>query len=152
MNKVEIITEELKKINIKYLGLSLDLRKTLLEAMEKYADQEIPPILRSHVNISTQRFNKRPGTNKTNTGLEMIVRERIEMIEKHGYTVDFDVKYNCNGELKQGAIACLTEQADFPPHWNKATYDHIRHNKTEIDRLAVAASFCIAEIDRILNK
>jgi len=143
MDKVEIITAELKKINIKYLGLSVELRRALLSAMRKYVYQEIPFI---------QRFNKRPGPNKVNTGLEMVVRERIEMIEEHGKTVYFDVKHNSNGELKQAAIACLTRLASFPVDWNQAGCDHIRFDKTEIDRLAAAAAFCVAEIDRILNK
>lgn len=142
MDKVQILTEELEKVGIKYLGLDFGQRNALLRAMDRYGGPDMP---------LTQRFNKRFGTKNANTGLEMVVRERIEMIEKHGKTVDFDIRYNSNGELKQGAIACLSKQADFPTHWNQANCRHIRDNKIEIDRLAVAAAFCVAEIDRILN-
>jgi len=143
MKKIEILSKKLEQVGVKYLGLPSPERKALLDAMEEYAGEKIPLI---------QRFNKRSGPNKTNTGLEMVVLERIEMLKKHGKTVEFDVKHNDMGELKQAAIACLTRSADFPVHWDNTGTDHIRFDKPEIERLAVAAAFCVAEIDRLLNK
>ena len=149
MDKVEIITAELKKINIKYLGLSVDLRRALLSAMGKYTDQEIPFI---------QRFNKRLGTDGTNTGLEMVVRERIEMIEKHGKTVDFDVKHNTLNQLSEAASKlCDPNIEDFhgiedgePAGWDNELWNKMI-DKVYSERLIVAGALIAAEIDRLQN-
>ena len=83
------------------------------------------------------------------TGIELITQERKEQIEKHDRTIVMDVTINSCGELVQGAIACLTKQADFPGHWESVICDHIRRDKSEIERLIIAGALIAAEIDRL---
>lgn len=86
------------------------------------------------------------------TGIQLATQERTEMIEKHGRTVERDVEENPNGELLDGALAILNgDREQFPPHWNENICDKIMNKKEWVDKLAIAAAFIMAEIDRIQN-
>lgn len=84
-------------------------------------------------------------------GAELIQKERYEQIHRHKRTIAYDQEHNDSGELIQGAIACLSRHEFFPASWDEDICNHIRLNKSEIDRLIVAGAFIAAEIDRLLE-
>jgi len=87
------------------------------------------------------------------TGIELITIERKEQIEKHGRTVERDVKENKAGQLAQAAIALICNHgtgdiSQLPLHWS----DEICRNmmkKPYVERLEIVGAFCAAEIDRV---
>jgi hypothetical protein len=88
------------------------------------------------------------------TGLEMIVKERIEMIEKHGFTVQYDVDENSMGELLEAIPVYLDNiypcYEEWPWRGDKEFFNKI-HKKKWIERLAIAGALLAAEIDRLKN-
>lgn len=82
------------------------------------------------------------------TGVELIAIEREEQIEKHGRTVDKDVKFNNEFQLKNGAIELLSSDFIRPGGWNKTTWDKMC-TKPYKERLIIAGALLAAEIDRI---
>jgi hypothetical protein len=92
------------------------------------------------------------------TGIELIAAERQEQIEKHGRTIESDVKYNKDTQLSFGA-AILTcpnpeqyQKAEnnyaCPEGWDLKIWDKMRI-KSYKDRLIIAGALIAAEIDRI---
>lgn len=86
------------------------------------------------------------------TGQELVIKERKEHFSKHGITVEKDSDKNCTGQLKEGArklMAKSKDLVDFPPEdWDKTLWAKMC-NKSYKDRLVIAASLIIAEIDRL---
>lgn len=94
------------------------------------------------------------------TGIELILQERKEQIEKHGWSLDHDASY-ADGQLEKAAIFCQTQaniklhninghlysNVKWPDGWIKSFEDKIR-NKPVIDQLTVCGAFYIAEYDR----
>lgn len=86
---------------------------------------------------------------KTMTALELVIKKRNEMIEKHGFTIDHDVKKNKHGELIDIVEYIISgDDSDYPTSWQHWYYQKLKR-KTKIERLVDAACFLIAEIDRI---
>ncbi len=90
------------------------------------------------------------------TGIELIAQERKERIEKHGRTVEQDVRNNNNRQLIQGATV-LTRlnlntwplnsiKQEKPPGWNPAIWERMC-KKPYLERLAIAGALVAAEID-----
>ena len=92
------------------------------------------------------------------TGIELIAIERKEQIEKHGRTIESDVKQNTETELSYFAGLLCHAKAnetdaimDFlPPKWNKNLCRKMIE-KPYKERLIIAGALIAAEIDRIQN-
>lgn len=88
------------------------------------------------------------------TGIELIIKERKEQIEKHGRTVDLDVLQNARFQLVQAAVQliCFSEPLMFkaaaPFGWDKNVYTKMSL-KSYKERLIIAGALIAAEIDRI---
>lgn len=88
------------------------------------------------------------------TGIEFIAQERKEQIEKHGRTVENDVKFNTFHQLTGAAIMLLDgyihddEENRVPFEWDGAIWDNMIH-KPYKDRLVIAGALIAAEIDRL---
>lgn len=91
------------------------------------------------------------------TGIELILKERQEQINKHGWSLDHDASYS-DGQLVEAALFCY-EQAriklgrihhgnrQWPDGWIKSFEEKII-NKPVIEQLTVCGAFYIAEYDR----
>jgi hypothetical protein len=83
------------------------------------------------------------------TGIELIAEERQEQIEKHGFTVQQDVKHYNNNELIKGALFCVnTETFEWPYGWDLVFKRKISESD-RINQLKKAGAFIAAEIDRL---
>jgi len=90
------------------------------------------------------------------TGIEAIAQERKEQIEKHGRTVEDDLKLNSNWPLPlTKAASSLTMQpiglgTEFgkPEGWDEAIWQKMCA-KTYKERLVIAGALIAAEYDRI---
>ena len=89
------------------------------------------------------------------TGVELIAAERQEQIEKHFRSLNYDVRYNDNGQLEQGALMLLSvdfeegiDTASYPQGWNEDLCTKMI-GKPRRDRLIIAGALIAAEIDRI---
>lgn len=85
------------------------------------------------------------------TGVELIAQERQEQIEKHGRTVEKDVKENPSGELLLGAANLIHKQCyenDFPGVWDIAICRKMMA-KSHKEKLIIAGALIAAEIDRL---
>lgn len=91
------------------------------------------------------------------TGIEMIAEERQQQIEKHGRTVEKDIKTNGSGQLVSAAVHILGRSTvlDFdgtedyvPDGWDAAIYDKM-YGKSYEERLIIAGALIAAELDRI---
>jgi hypothetical protein len=80
------------------------------------------------------------------TGAQLILQERQEQIEKHGKSVDHDLKNYRKYELLDAGLACLGK-AKWPKSFPETVVKKISA-KPYRDRLAHAAAFFAAEIDR----
>jgi len=88
------------------------------------------------------------------TGIELIAQERKEQIEKHGISVDEDVKTNEAGELKSAAFSLIgVTDSEALPKYNPWPWDKERWGKICAkpykERLVVAGALIAAEIDRL---
>lgn len=82
------------------------------------------------------------------TGAVLIAEERLEQIEKHGWSLENDSCY-INKELTKAAVFCICQElGDWPEGWNQYFKDKILQ-KNRIDQLKVAGAFIAAEIDRL---
>jgi hypothetical protein len=101
------------------------------------------------------------------TGVELIAKERHEQFEKHGRTVEDDVRYNNKGQLLRGALSLLSKsegtpfddgangldhcfRALVPQDWNADIF-HKMFDKTYKERLIIAGALIAAELDRLIN-
>ncbi len=86
-------------------------------------------------------------------GIGAIAKEREEQLDKHDRQIASDVAQNSSGELRQAAVALITDFgvgdiSQLPLHWKDSICRHMA-GKPYRERLALAGSFCAAEIDRI---
>lgn len=110
---------------------------------------------------------------KKKTGIELIAEERQEQIEKHGRSIEQDVKlnhghYEENGEVfnnpqlthaagqlihpDDSVFRQLFEAGIFMPHrWDKNIWVKMM-KKPYKERLIIAGALIAAEIDRIQNE
>lgn len=100
------------------------------------------------------------------TGIELIAEERQEQIEKHGRTVEYDVKHNVDNQICEG-IMLLIANVGFkrrgfempkdafedlrPSDWGREICFKIMA-KSEIDQFKIIGAFAAAEIDRLQNQ
>lgn len=98
------------------------------------------------------------------TGIELIAQERKEQIEKHGKSIDDDIKHNAYRELTKAAKGLLDfntkgnkkddeDYAEFLrlKSWNKDIWINMCCNKSYKERLIIAGALIAAELDRIIN-
>jgi len=86
-------------------------------------------------------------------GIDLIVQERKEQIEKHGW--DHDNEYEA-GELLRASFFCITlDNEYYPLNWSnwfaeKVIAKRLRMDFTSfrIEMLKIAGAFVVAEIDR----
>lgn len=92
------------------------------------------------------------------TGLELIAEERREQIEKHGRTVEQDVKLNNHYQLSEaaglltvtdfGADLAVSPEECCPVEWDESIWVRMA-NKSYKERLIIAGALIAAEIDRL---
>lgn len=85
------------------------------------------------------------------TGIELIAQERAEQIEKHGFSIESDVKNNRFAQLIDGAGALLLtnpKMRDIPSFWDKERW-RIMIGKSYKERMIISAALIAAEIDRM---
>jgi len=100
------------------------------------------------------------------TGVELIAEERQDQIEKHGRTIEQDVKNNAHGQLLEGIMLLISNVAmnrqgvEMP----KEAFEDLRPSdwgreicfkmmaKPEIDQLKIIGAFAAAEIDRLQSQ
>lgn len=94
------------------------------------------------------------------TGIELIAQERKEQIEKHGWSIDHDKRFNKCGELLWGTLAVLKggdqdnerlwyeRGTEMPPWWDYEIKKTMVE-KSYKERLIIAGALIAAEIDRI---
>ena len=91
------------------------------------------------------------------TGIELITKERKEQIEKHGRTIESDIKLNKAYQLTEAAAVLSTEMARsskkrfamMPDDWD----DEISLKmckKGRKERLIIAGALIAAELDKII--
>lgn len=88
------------------------------------------------------------------TGIELIAEERQEQIEKHGRTVESDIRMNKNRQLRIAAARLISDDAfilDPPEGWNKKIWDKMKRKNLN-ERVIIAGALLAAEIDRINGK
>src|SRR5882757_6288440 len=92
------------------------------------------------------------------TGIDLIGKEREEQKNKHGRTIEQDIKNNCNRELSIAASALLDGPADpdenildrYPKNWDEDVVRKMDNNSYK-SRLIIAGALIVAELDRIVN-
>ncbi len=94
---------------------------------------------------------------KKKTGIDLIMKERIEQINKHGFKLSDDQFYS-KGQLVQAALHCLEKvkrgpgftnvKHKWPDGWDAYFENKIRM-KSDIGKLKVAGAFYWAENDRL---
>lgn len=84
------------------------------------------------------------------TGIELIAKERIEQIEKHGRTIKLDVEQNDAYQLSEGAQKLIWPHHEtyLPKGWDKYLWQKMCQ-KGYKDRLIIAGALIAAEIDRL---
>lgn len=90
------------------------------------------------------------------TGIELIVKERQEQIQKHDRTVEHDVAVNKDEQLVDAMLLIIASSTDdnnlvvqeSPQGWNGEVWQNIL-SKPWKERLAVLGAFAAAEIDRL---
>lgn len=89
-------------------------------------------------------------------GIDLIGKERVEQIEKHGRSIEMDLKNNSNRQLVVGASALLQPIDDtmaehlklFPEDWDKSICEKMT-NRSYKARVIIAGALLCAELDRI---
>ena len=94
------------------------------------------------------------------TGIELIAKERVEQIEKHGFTLSFDKSKNKGSQMSFGAallcapnpmhFASLANNYGCPRGWSPDLWKKMI-DKPHKDRLVIAGALIAAEIDRLQN-
>ena len=87
------------------------------------------------------------------SGAELIAIERQEQIEKHGRTVEEDVRFNTKGQLSVAAGILsqkfIPDNMDLiPKEWNEIIWNNMLR-KPYKERLIIAGALIAAEIDRL---
>jgi hypothetical protein len=87
------------------------------------------------------------------SGIELIAQERQEQVEKHGRTIDKDVRLNTNGQLSVAAGILsqmfIPDNMDLIPiGWDESIWNKMLC-KPYKERLIIAGALIAAEIDRL---
>lgn len=95
------------------------------------------------------------------TGIELIAEEHSEIINKHGYDINFilsNPQYYLEGQMAQAASHLISIQWDngfnesdlemMPENWDADEYRHMLL-KTYKERLIIAGALIANEIDRL---
>lgn len=100
-----------------------------------------------------------------NTGIELIQQERLEQIQKHNFSIDYDIENNVQNEFIS-AIMMIISNIGFqrnniqmprdafedlkPETWSRGICQKIL-SKSDVEQLKILGAFAAAEIDRIQN-
>ena len=91
------------------------------------------------------------------TGIELIVAERNEQIEKHGHTIAKDIARHSQLvppfnmlplRLVAGKLLGIIGGVPYPKDWGKDLTERLE-SKTAKERLVIAGALIAAEIDRL---
>lgn len=82
------------------------------------------------------------------TGIELIADERTEQIEKHGISIQDDVKNNKRSQLRNGATGIIAKTNLRPSGWSEELWNKMT-SKPYKERLIIAGALIAAEIDRL---
>jgi hypothetical protein len=82
-------------------------------------------------------------------GVRMVSEMRLEQIEKHGFTIEWDQKHRTQGDLLQLAKYIIEANEDNMPSGFDPTFikQIFFHHPDRNEQLAIAASLIAAEID-----
>ena len=86
------------------------------------------------------------------SGAELIAKERLEQINKHGRTVESDLRDNKFSQLIDGAMGILMtnrSQRDIPDFWSPEIWQKMI-DKPYKERLIISGALIAAEIDTII--
>lgn len=90
------------------------------------------------------------------SGIAAIAKERVEQVQKHKRTVDYDVHHNIDSQLND-AIRILVRPYDIiadgyiiPKGWDRNIWLKMI-GKPYKERLIIAGALIAAEIDRLQN-
>lgn len=90
------------------------------------------------------------------TGIELIVKERKEQIDK-GYDIKHDNQFNSNSQLSYAAQILIietlypTDSDNTPLYWNSESWENMKQKQYK-ERLVIAGALIAAEIDRLNNQ
>lgn len=86
-------------------------------------------------------------------GIALILKERVEQLEKHNRPIEWDVENNQDYQLATGALRLLSvlpSETDMAPMgWDQKIWQHMK-NKPYHDRLILAGALIAAELDRLV--
>lgn len=83
------------------------------------------------------------------TGIDLIIIERREQVQKHERTLDYDIMYNPDGALIMAAQYCTSLDPElYPGTWDKSFRNKIS-KKPLRERLVIAGALLAAELDRL---
>lgn len=82
------------------------------------------------------------------SGFKSILKERINQVVKHKFSLEKDANYK-SGQLLKASRFCITlNNSDWPHLWRKDIRDHIKTHSLD-DRIVIAGAFMAAEVDRL---
>lgn len=89
--------------------------------------------------------------NAKSEGADLITKERISQIEKHGYDAHHDFNFNRDDNLVLAVIGILEDSVDsyFKSDWDYSHWQKIK-SKSQIEQLTVCGALIAAEIDRLI--
>lgn len=83
--------------------------------------------------------------------IQLISEERQSQIDKHGFTIEQDLRYT-NNELVKAALFCIDPKLfEWPRTWDTMFGKNIA-GKPELERIIYAASFLAARADCIISE
>lgn len=129
---------------MQHTNLNILQKEQLLEGLQingrevkEYSHETVLNVMEEYKSIGT-------------TGAELILKERQEQIEKHGRTIEQDVKYNKECQLNVAAVRLLQDRNDYPAplDWSNKIWQKMV-SKNKLKRLIIAGALIAAEIDRL---
>lgn len=99
---------------------------------------------------------KRRAAGVLGSGVSLIMKERMEQIQKHGRTIEWDKENNDEEQILEAMLLLIASTADHnmeavqqPPNgWNEEIWTKMI-NKPIKEKLAIIGALAAAEIDRI---
>jgi hypothetical protein len=132
--------------------IRMSLTKDVKDGLEYILTRsENPQELGNELIEVINKYTRQKSVLKT-TGIDLITIERNEQINKHGRTIDYDVKNNKRGQLAKGAASLIHYQLllreTTPDGWDEDSFIKMKL-KDHKDRLVIAGALIAAEIDRV---
>jgi hypothetical protein len=127
-------------------GCPWRLPKTLGKTYEIVFNPNVPDC---YGNYPTDTFYK----GEPKTGVELIAKERHEQFEKHGRTIEEDVRNNTKEQLSRAAKNLLElrpHRIGCPDGWSEEIWQKMA-SKPYKERLIIAGALIAAELDRLIN-